>query len=278
MEQMLAVKSEESVYDIFSWTEGEFRFHDGEVPDLPAVRTSLDVTRLVLNGIQRHDEWGEIRRFIPSLQGVPVAVGALADSDDEGARRILSLVDDERSIEEITFETHGTEFHVCKVLYEQVKARRLKIVRPRPLAAPAVDPAGPQAIDVNTLMRTAEQHVQARNLEAALRHLQAARSLEPDNRPLQEATERVEATIRQVVEGAGIALQAVVHPTRKPEELPDLALTPQEGFILSRINGSYDVETILKITPLPKLEAQAVLWRLLEGRHVRLERKGKKKA
>ena len=55
-----------------------------------------------------------------------------------------------------------------------------------------------------------------------------------------------------------------------PEELGTLDISPQEGFVLTRINGSYDIQTILKITPVPPLEAQVVFWKLLEGGHIEL--------
>ena len=39
-------------------------------------------------------------------------------------------------------------------------------------------------------------------------------------------------------------------------------MSPEAGFILSRINGSYTLESILKISPMAELDALLVLWRL----------------
>ncbi len=53
----------------------------------------------------------------------------------EGAPQILSLIDDDRTVAEICKLTHSGEFHVCRILFRQVRAGRLKIVRPRGAAA-----------------------------------------------------------------------------------------------------------------------------------------------
>ena len=40
--------------------------------------------------------------------------------------------------------------------------------------------------------------------------------------------------------------------------------------MLTRINGSYDIQSILKISPMPPLEAQIVFWKLLRAGHITL--------
>ncbi len=65
--RMLRFKAEESIYDVFSWPEGDFRFLDQQLPSDSMVPISIDVTGLVLEGMQRIDEWKQIREVIPSL-------------------------------------------------------------------------------------------------------------------------------------------------------------------------------------------------------------------
>ena len=55
-----------------------------------------------------------------------------------------------------------------------------------------------------------------------------------------------------------------------PEEIKSLRLSPEEGFVLSRIDGNYDIESILKISPMPPLEAQLVFRKLLHAGHIEL--------
>ena len=120
--RMLRLKAEESIYDVFSWPEGDFRFLDQKLPTANMVPISIDVTGLVLEGMQRFDEWKRIRGIVPSPDSIPVAV---AEFDEkvltEGAPQILSLIDDDRTVAEICKLTHSSEFHVCRILFRQVQ-------------------------------------------------------------------------------------------------------------------------------------------------------------
>ncbi len=68
----------------------------------------------------------------------------------------------------------------------------------------------------------------------------------------------------------GITMQAVPHIKRQPEEIRELRLSPEEGFVMSRIDGRYDVESILKISPMPSLDARLVFRKLMLNGHIRL--------
>ena len=168
--RMLRLKAEESIYDVFSWPEGDFRFLDLKLPNATMVPISIDVTGLVLEGMQRFDEWKRIREIIPSSHSIPVAI---ADFDDkvftEGAAQILSLIDDDRTVAEICKLTHSSEFHVCRILFRQVQARRLKIVRPRDAApaepAASSTPAVPAGITPEALVVIAQQALQKSEFE-----------------------------------------------------------------------------------------------------------------
>jgi hypothetical protein len=55
------------------------------------------------------------------------------------------------------------------------------------------------------------------------------------------------------------------------EELGTVQLTPQEGFILSRLDGIWDVRSIVSITPMPEVEALRLLKRLIDRGIVELK-------
>ena len=40
--------------------------------------------------------------------------------------------------------------------------------------------------------------------------------------------------------------------------------------MLTRINGTYDIQSILKITPMPQLDALMLFWKLAVGGYIRL--------
>ena len=277
LDRMLRLKAEESIYQIFTWTEGEFRFADGDLPDYHMWPLSLSVTAVVLEGHQRVDEWKQIRARIPNSSAVPVATRELrTEQSDTGVDKILALVDDDRTIQEIALQTHSGEFHVCRVLYEQIRAGALKIVRPRQLKAEAPPAPPPQKvndeiIDVDALLRVAEQHIENREFARAIRHLRAAQNLEPDSKHIKQTVEAAEQRIAIAIRQDGIDMKAVPLLNCDPTSLDSLDISPQQGFILTRVNGTYDIQTILKITPVPPLEAQVLFWKLHQAGHISLE-------
>ena len=48
------------------------------------------------------------------------------------------------------------------------------------------------------------------------------------------------------------------------KELTKEKFDPREGFVLSRVNGEWDVQSILKICPMPEDEAMLIFSRLIE--------------
>ncbi len=273
LEEMLRLKAEESIYEIFTWPEGEFRFLENELPDFTMVPLELSVEGLILEGHQRVDEYRRIRATIPSVHAVAVAVGALEPPKDRPrARKILELVNDDRTVQEIAMQTHCGEFHVRRVLYEQLRKGRLKMVRPRGEPSGGREHSG--AVGAVALLETAKSFVDERRFDLALRYLQAARNLEPHGQRVQQAAKKAEEQIEQALLEDGVVPDAVPQLEVSMEEVASLSLSPQEGFILTRIDGSYDVRTILKISPMPPLEARVVLWKLARGGYITLLAEG----
>ena len=273
LHKFLRLKAEESIYNIFSWAEGEFRFIDDALPESLMVPMNLDVTALILEGVQRVDEWRRIRKLIPTQDAIPVSLGPWDERDLEpGAEQILELVDDERTVEEIRLATHSSEYHVSRVLFDQYQKGRLKVVKPRWRAnASAARAGGDGLVDAKALVKAAQGYLAQRDFEHALRHLRAAKSLEPESREVQEAAKDGETLIRQQIEGGGVKLTSVPKLSVSMEEMTASKITPQEGFMLTRINGSYDIQSIIKITPMPQLDALLIFHKLHEAGYIKLE-------
>ena len=105
---------------------------------------------------------------------------------------------------------------------------------------------------------------------AGARHLRAARALEPENQDSQEALVQAEKKIREEIERAGVSLGSIPQLAATMEQITSSQISPHEGFMLTRINGSYDIESILKITPMAQLDALILFWKLSRGGYIRL--------
>lgn len=272
LNRILRLKAEESIYDIFSWREGDFRFLDDVLPDGAMVPMRLDVTGVVMEGVQRVDEWRRIRDVIPHEQMIPVGLidFSKASKLGPGEKRILELVDDERTIEEIREATHSTEYLVSKLFFDQHQLGRMKFVKLRWASGASATGAANGMPNAVALLQAGQAYLAQNDHDAALRHLRAARALEPENPDALAALNNAEKRIREEIEKAGVSLGSVPQLAASIEQLTAAKLSPQEGFMLTRVNGSYDIQSILKITPMPQLDVLMIFWKLASQGYIRL--------
>lgn len=131
-----AVKNQvlEIVYGLFHWTTGFFEFLEGKVESREKITLAISTTKVVMEGIRRLDEWRKFTSRITDpgmvLEAVPgKAPGAAREHDptpDE--RKVLSLVNGSRTVEEVALLSGQGEFESYAALYEAV---RLGEIRPR---------------------------------------------------------------------------------------------------------------------------------------------------
>jgi len=281
LDHMLRLKAEENIYDLFAWEEGHFDFLDEELPPYELVPMSANITGLVMEGMRRVDMTKEMEKVIPSTQCVPVSVGPLLDEDemDFGWRGVLEAVDDDRSVEDICLHTHSSEYFVCDVLFRKMKEGRIKIVRPRVIAPDPQAPAAPVAKDdtgtgptnAQALISEAMVHLKLGVYEAAARHLGAATSLDPHNRELAMVIKELEGEVMAGLENDGVKDEKVPVLETTLDDLRAMSFSPEEGFILSRINGTSDIASIVKISPLSELDSLLVFWKLSQSGQISLK-------
>lgn len=271
LDRMLVLKAEEGIFDLFSWTDGDFRFVDGMLPSHEMVPISLNVTGLLLEGMQRLDEWSQIREVVPNVHAVPVRMRPDLEHHpdlDERERAVLALIDDDRSIEDLCLESHSSEYFVARTVADAAGRGDVKVVRARVVEREMS--ADGVARGAGELVAEARRHLEANRLELALRHLRAATSLEPHNHELRNEVRELEGQLRERISAAGVAPEATPVLVRPLSELAGAGLSPEEGFVLSRVDGTTNLASIVKISPLPEIEALTVFWKLVATGHVRL--------
>ena len=78
--------------------------------------------------------------------------------------------------------------------------------------------------------------------------------------------------MRAAIEKSGILPTSMPVLARTMEELTQLKISPQEGFLLTRLNGFYDLKSIVNISSMNPLDVQLSVWKLLKAGHIRLEK------
>lgn len=142
LQQTLQTHTEESVYGLFGWPDGEFRFEQGQKPDVnkPIMPIPLPVENLIMEGVRRIDEWGRIKDRIPSTDMIVKFV------DQPGAKakgvklspeewRVFARINGKDTLADIAQKTNLSEFDVCRIVYGFVTAGLVDVVK-KPKPAP----------------------------------------------------------------------------------------------------------------------------------------------
>ncbi len=248
----LEIKAQESLFDMFLWESGEFEFVDEDSLGKEFIDINLDVTTIILEGVRRVDEWARIRKMIPNGEYIPIpdvnrVVNALPLSSN--LTKLLRALDGKKTIDDITMEFRTSRFIVFKNLFECYENGLIRMKKPR--QAFQHDIAEEVAPKVEALAESGfiESYLMAESF------LIKYPSSEPIRVQLDQLIEKAEQVIRQ---GDGVPQLAC--------SLNDLAtqnLSPEEGFLVSRINGKWDINSIIKISPIPEERAKMIFAELI---------------
>ncbi len=257
LEVVLKVKAEETVYDLFLWKEGGFRFLDGILPSMKFQPLGLSVDGLVLEGMRRLDEMDRISKVIPSAEWVPRLARAL-DMDSLGPRerRVLAEIDGVRCIQDVALEARLPDFVVYDFVFQCIRIEAATVLPPRGEQAPI---PGFSEGSWRLLLRDVQGALKQGELLDAFRRLTEVREKYREQREVQEHAAALERKIAQRMEARWLVPTTVLELAVPSAELTDQSFTPGEGFLLSRINGVYTLGEVLAQVPGPELEHRLVV-------------------
>ena len=92
----------------------------------------------------------------------------------------------------------------------------------------------------------------------------------PGNREALDAARHLEHRLGQALEQRRLADSTVLELAIPVSQLTTLTCTPQEGFLLSRINGRYTVAEVLTMAPGSPLDNRLMMDGFLQRNIVRL--------
>src|SRR5574341_1515390 len=261
----LKAKAEETVYDLFLWPEGEFEFKEEDLPRDVTFALSMPLTAVLLEGVRRVDEWLRIREVFPSLRTTFKVQGAQVDLNDPWQRQALGLVAAGKSLAEVSLEMHRSEFETAALLFDMYERGVIAVDQVREDPRP-----GDTVAAIRELLDRAARHLGDKRFDLALKSYEDVLALDRLNQHAKKGLIAViEARNRE-------RTLKTVQIARVPVLTMDLAaltrekFDPQEGFVLSRVNGQWDVQSILKLCPMAEEDAILIFARLLERRVIEL--------
>ena len=259
MKMFLKLKAEESLYDIFLWDSGDFEFMEGTQIQKDLIEINLNVTTVILEGVRRVDEWKRIQTVIPNGNYIPVVnvdtvIEALPLSTN--LTKLLRAANGQKAISDITMEFRSSNFVVFKNLFECHQNGLIRFRKPPQMQQETIE---------DEVARKMDKQFQSSLLEA---YTMGESFLDkyPESTLIQgrmdQLLQKAEDATRR-----GIGVPFLCLPLN---ELTEMKLTPEEGFLVSRINEKWDINAIIKISPIPEEKARIIFAELLLKGIIRL--------
>jgi hypothetical protein len=274
LQRFMRLKAEEEIYDIFLWNDGDFYFVDDELPHMEMIPLHVDVTGIIMEGTRRVDEWARIRESIPNEAVIPVLMREVDYTElEEVEEPIVRAIDGKRTIADIVLESRSSAFTISSTVAALVRHGFARLVDPstQKMAKLAEDLETPQPQvraefneddEILSLLNGAQTALRGRDFEKTQRLLRAAQNLDPNHPKIRTAIKGAETVILGELRGQGL-LETKVPKVAKPlEEITQMNFTPNEGFILSRINGTWDIGSLIKISPIRETDAMLIFYKL----------------
>lgn len=298
---LLEDKAQETIFGLFDWDDAEFRFTDGETADPYIFAVNMRVEDILLRGAQR---WDEIQRFRTVFNNPGIVLRHTSRQPpadvfrNRMAKRIFESINGERTVAEILLHAHSSEYIVTKFLYELHRAGVAEVagVReieaapasesvllpldedpiptdspPKPVPAPIAAaspsrgaPATPPAVVEEGDLEFARRLLNRGEFDSALEILDRAYKAQPGDEALRRLLAEAEASFVEKAYRHYLPPTKIVTLATSVEALTAEKLSPTEFFLLSRIDGTWNVKSIIQITPIREVDVLRTLKRMRE--------------
>jgi len=263
--EVLEIRTLDIIYDLFIWKAGTFEFTSAGPlpPDFTRVR--VEPNRVIMEGVYRSDEMARYKTLIPSDRTL-MELGAGWTSSiglGKNTRQLLYFLEKRMSVAEISYNLHSSTFEVYGQLYELVQKGLARVSGELPETierAPFIDTSAETPED---MVAIASRELDRGNSSKALSLIQAVLEQQPNNGAAQALLAKAERKFieRMYQDFSPAGVPKIVIST---EELGQKEIGPQEGFMLSRINGEWDLQSILSICPFREADSLRMIKNLLD--------------
>jgi hypothetical protein len=124
----------ETVYGLFTWSDGMFHFEPNQLPPGDVITVPIDLENIILEGSRRVKEWERLQDELPDLDM------ALKFTDRPQAQlrninlsveewRVISYINPRNSIRQIAQRIGMDDFQIRKIIYGLLQAGLVEIIR-----------------------------------------------------------------------------------------------------------------------------------------------------
>jgi hypothetical protein len=265
--EVLRTRTLEIIFDLFIWEEADFEFLDNEpLPD-DLIRIQVNATSVTMDGFYRIDEWARYRSVIKSdrtfFELNPAWTPSAEDSTE--TRDVLLHVEKGMTAAEICYNMHTSLFHGSALLFDLVNKGVIRVAGEAPPAEEPADRSAPKLPETVPELLSLARAELAESPENALVAIHNALNQEPNKLEAQQLREEAEQKLIVQIYKNGVTPKAVPRLLISFEQLEQQRLDPEEGFVLSRINGELDVASVVSVCPFREADTLRMIKKLLDS-------------
>jgi hypothetical protein len=262
VQKFLRIKAEETIYDLFLWDSGNFKFYSDAPVQENNVPIAMDVTSVLMEGTRRSDEWNRIRRVFPSPDAlIQIEPDNLTRSivADPLYNRMVQLLESPKRISDLCLMFHASDFAVSKTLFDMHQMGILEVLdvpTPPPPSEPQMEE------QIRNLSNQGLKLFHAGQFDASIDVFKQVLILSPGHSLATTMIPRAYKEIKANLVSEDFTIEHVPYLQKALAELNELTFTPQENYVLSRINGIDSVMSIIRISPIQELQALMIFKKL----------------
>jgi hypothetical protein len=261
--EVLRIRALDIIYDLFVWEEAHFEFFDFQPTPPDLINVEVEPTTIIMEGIYRVDELSRYRTLIPSDRAVlELNAGRSASLNvNKELQQILGFIEKRMTVAEICYNMHDSSFNIYGKLFDLVSNGVARVAEELP-SQPDFGSLPELPEDTTELIWLARRELKD-NPDRALSLIHHLLSREPKNEKAHALLKVAESEFVKYAY-AKVSPQAVPHVLVSADAFTELQLGPQEAFVLSRINGEWDVQSILSICPFREADSLRMILTLLD--------------
>lgn len=261
----LRANAEAQLHELFLWPDGRFELDDLVTPPEGPADLQIQLEPVLEEGRHRRQMWQQLRQRFPSGDVVfRVGTDGLTNPDPI-ARRIVELAAAGRTLAAISLEIRRSEYETALLVAGLCDEGLLVVDRTEDPSADS-DPVGA----ITALLALAELRLAEQSFGAAFESYEKVLALDHLNQDAKKGLLALADARRKAKAVRKVPLDRIPVLRLTGTALATQRFSPEEGFVLSRVNGEWDIRSILKLCPMPEEDALLICSQLLERQVIAL--------
>lgn len=123
----------EIVYDLFTWTDGDFYFEQDLLPPNERITVPLNLDNVILEGSRRIQEFDRLQDELPDLGKIALKITDKPLRDVKLTQddwRVISHIHPRNTVKQIAQNNNMDEFQIRKIVYGMLQAGLVEIIQP----------------------------------------------------------------------------------------------------------------------------------------------------